>query len=148
MNKLRVALIVLYDREGRFLLQHRTTDAEILPGYWAFFGGGIKEGESPEEAVRREAFEELNYIPRMPRLVRSQRFMENGREGYLYLFLEPFYEDKSSLVLQEGQGWGWFKGSETSSLKISSRDRRLIEFIERYIRDRKSHPERHSATDK
>jgi len=59
--KHKVALIILYDHEKNFLLQHRTRDAAVLPDYWAFFGGGIKKGETPEDGVRREAYEELNY---------------------------------------------------------------------------------------
>ncbi|MBD3304583.1 NUDIX domain-containing protein [Candidatus Woesearchaeota archaeon] len=55
----RVALFVLRDAEDKVLLQHRSESAKLLPDYWAFFGGGIEEGETPEQAVVREAGEEL-----------------------------------------------------------------------------------------
>ncbi|HIH17265.1 MAG: 7,8-dihydro-8-oxoguanine triphosphatase [archaeon GW2011_AR6] len=57
-----VAVIILYDNKKRILLQHRGKNSPRLPGYWAFFGGGIEKGETPEQAVRRECKEELNYI--------------------------------------------------------------------------------------
>ncbi|MDP2708681.1 MAG: NUDIX domain-containing protein [bacterium] len=57
-----VALIILFDQDKKILLQHRAEDAKRLPGYWGFFGGGIDQGETPEQAVRRETMEVLKYI--------------------------------------------------------------------------------------
>jgi len=128
-----VALIVLYDRERRLLLQHRTENAPVLPGYWAFFGGGIQEGETPEDAVRREAVEELNYKLKAPLFFIRQYFKTDTNEGYMYVYIEAFNEDKSFLTLQEGQGWGWYNESETDSLKMINHDREVIKLINQYL---------------
>jgi transketolase len=128
-----VALIVLYDRERRLLLQHRTENAPVLPGYWAFFGGGIKEGETPEDAVRREAVEELNYKLKAPLFFIKQYFKTDTNEGCMYVYIEAFNEDKSFLTLQEGQGWGWYHESETDSLKMINHDRKVIKLINQYL---------------
>ena len=56
----RYVLFVLRDNEGRILLQKRDNRAPKYPGMWGFFGGSIEEGESPEQALRREALEELS----------------------------------------------------------------------------------------
>ncbi len=53
------AVIILCDEKGRILLQHRDEHAPMLPNHWAFFGGSPEENEEPEQAVRREAKEEL-----------------------------------------------------------------------------------------
>lgn len=50
---LRAAGILLTDKEGRILLVRRTDGQG-----WAFPGGGIEEGESPEDCARREFVEE------------------------------------------------------------------------------------------
>lgn len=42
---------------GRILLVKRSLDSDD-PGTWALLGGGIEEGESPEEGLRRELSEE------------------------------------------------------------------------------------------
>ena len=60
MSVKEVSVLILYNTDGRLLLQHRTKDAPTFPDYWAFFGGGIEECESAEEAVRRESLEELD----------------------------------------------------------------------------------------
>ncbi len=53
-----VALIVLDD--SRYLMQLRDQKSGIFyPGHWGLFGGGIEPGESAEDGLRRELFEEL-----------------------------------------------------------------------------------------
>ncbi|MGD6775010.1 NUDIX hydrolase [Sutcliffiella horikoshii] len=44
---------------GRVILIKRVTNESI---YYVFPGGGIEEGETPEEAAKREAFEELGVM--------------------------------------------------------------------------------------
>jgi transketolase len=132
--KTNAAVIILYDRAKRFLLQHRSEDAGLMPGYWAFFGGEIKEGETPAEAVSREAREELKYKTKSPELVIEQDFSEGDTGGRLHVYIEAFYGDKSALKLQEGQGWGWFENKNMRGLKMTDRDRQINEFITRYLK--------------
>lgn len=53
-----VAVGVLIDREGRFLLTSRP-DGKPYAGYWEFPGGKLEAGETVEQALRRELHEEL-----------------------------------------------------------------------------------------
>ena len=56
-----VAIAILY-REGKFLMQLRDEIPTIIyPGHWALFGGHLEKGETPEEAMLRELYEEINY---------------------------------------------------------------------------------------
>ena len=133
MKKLNVSLILLHDPERRFLLQHRTIDAEQAPDYWAFFGGSINLDETPKEAVIREALEELNYEPQNPKMVFERGFFLDGIPGYMHVFIEPYYGDKSKLRLGEGQGWGWFRSSELRDLKMLNHDRQIVEDVAQYL---------------
>jgi 8-oxo-dGTP diphosphatase len=54
----RVAVVFLVDRRGRILMQHRTPDARVSPNQWAVPGGKIEPLETPEQAARREVYEE------------------------------------------------------------------------------------------
>ncbi|MEW6098173.1 MAG: NUDIX domain-containing protein [Pseudomonadota bacterium] len=53
-----VAVGVLIDRQGRFLLTSRP-EGKVYAGYWEFPGGKLEAGETVEEALRRELHEEL-----------------------------------------------------------------------------------------
>jgi len=123
-----VAIIILYDDKKRILLQHRKEDAERLPGYWGFFGGGIDEGETPEEAVRRETKEELNYELGNPKLVMVQEFKGKHHDGTKYVFVEK-YNPSKKLTLYEGQGMKWVLLNETKPLKIVDHDTEVLEYI-------------------
>jgi 8-oxo-dGTP pyrophosphatase MutT (NUDIX family) len=65
----RVGVKGLIFREGRVLLLHRRDDLDLLPGLWDLPGGGVEEGESPEEALVREVREETGYSVRVGRPV-------------------------------------------------------------------------------
>jgi len=123
------ACIILYDDEKRVLLQHRTKDAERLPDYWAFFGGHVENGETPKEAAIREINEEINFISRNPRFILKRTINILRKKLVLNVFIEEFHGNKGSLVLREGQGWGWFKIDETTSLKMIPHDRKVLQFI-------------------
>lgn len=49
---------VLTRPDGRFLITQRAADKAWAPLWWEVPGGGVRAGESSEEAVRREILEE------------------------------------------------------------------------------------------
>jgi len=51
-----VAAVIEHD--GRYLITQRRATA-VLPGLWEFPGGRVEDGESDEEALRRELHERL-----------------------------------------------------------------------------------------
>lgn len=123
-----VSVIILYDDKKRILLQHRSDDATYLPGYWAFFGGGIEPGETPEQAVRREAIEELQYTLTNPVLAMKQVFAWGGDNHEKYVYIER-YDPSKELILGEGQDLRWFYYSELDSLKIVDHDTEVLRNI-------------------
>lgn len=122
-----ISVLILYRTDGKILLQHRTKDAPTFPDYWAFFGGSVEEGESAEQAVRRESLEELGYDLTSPRLFMTQRFTHQGSEYTMHVFLENY--NGSTLTLGEGQAMGWFLADETEDLMMNDHDRSIIEAL-------------------
>ncbi|HUB93752.1 MAG TPA: NUDIX hydrolase [Verrucomicrobiae bacterium] len=55
-----VTKVALFDLDGRMLLLKRAKDDYARPGKWDLPGGGIEAGESPLQAVLREASEEIH----------------------------------------------------------------------------------------
>ncbi|MFC1686780.1 NUDIX domain-containing protein [Nanoarchaeota archaeon] len=127
-----VACTILYDKDKKVLLQHRTKYTKRLPCYWAFFGGSVNKGETPNEAAKREAFEELNFISRNPKLVLQQKFTLLEKNYMKNVFIERC-EDKSNLKLQEGQDWGWYDIEDTKKLKMIFHDREALQHIKEIL---------------
>jgi len=126
-----VSLFILYTSSGHILLQHRTDDAFRLPGYWAFFGGGIEQGENPTEALRREIREELSYEVQGPKFFLAQKVRDEENDITKYVFVEQ-YQDQP-LQLGEGQAMGWFSPDETHGLKMIDHDRFVVEQVRDYF---------------
>jgi 8-oxo-dGTP pyrophosphatase MutT (NUDIX family) len=135
MKKYNSANFILYDRELRFLIQHRSADAHCMPGFWAFFGGGIKPGETGLDAVRREAREELRHELLSPEFVFEQDFElpEEGKAGHMRVYIDAYFKDKSVLELHEGQGWGWFNLEESARLKMKDHDRHALRVVMQFL---------------
>jgi len=127
-----VSVLVLYNAEGKILLQHRDKNAARLPDYWGFFGGGIEGTETPEEALKREIEEELSYTVQSPHFLTEQKFTYKEDENTAYVFVEKY--GNQQLTQSEGQGMGWFFPAETTTLKMVDHDRFVIEKVENYLK--------------
>jgi 8-oxo-dGTP diphosphatase len=126
-----VALLILFNSEGKLLLQHRTADAPRFPNHWGFFGGGIEINETPVAAILREIREELEYSLDKPKLVLVINFKDKTYEGKRYIFLEK-YRDGETLTLNEGQGMRWFSLAETGDLLINDYNRKVLSWLKEH----------------
>jgi len=125
-TKRDIALLTMVNKEGKFLLQHRSEHIERWPGYWGFFGGGIEEGETPEEGLRREIQEELGYKTEEHKLIIEQDFVGTSHWGKRYIYVGE-YDDSQELVLcSESQDHGWFNLEELEKLKMHADDHKTI----------------------
>ncbi|MGA7325842.1 MAG: NUDIX domain-containing protein, partial [Rhodomicrobium sp.] len=110
-----VSVLALYNDQKEILLQHRSKDAPRLPDHWAFFGGGIEGEESPEQALAREIYEELEYRVCCPRLIFIQTYNHKESENKKYVFVEK-YNASNALIQHEGQDMRWWKFDDLSTL--------------------------------
>jgi len=102
----RVAVVFLVDPEGRLLMQHRDQHAKVSPNQWAMPGGKIEEGETPEEAARREVLEEtgLDAGPIRLYLVQNRPSVTTADgEVEMHVFYGPTDAKQDDVVLGEGQ---------------------------------------------
>ena len=53
----------IFMRDGKILLIRRGITAPWMPGSWNLVVGGVEKGESPVQAAKREAFEEVKLKP-------------------------------------------------------------------------------------
>ncbi|WP_333947489.1 (deoxy)nucleoside triphosphate pyrophosphohydrolase [Candidatus Liberibacter brunswickensis] len=58
---LLVSSCTVFELSGKFLISHRPEN-KSYGGFWEFPGGKIENGETPEDALVRELFEELAIV--------------------------------------------------------------------------------------
>lgn len=99
-----VAIAILH-QDDQFLMQLRDNNPDIMyPGVWAFFGGHLDPGETPEAGVFRELSEEIGYTP--PHLTLFQEYSE--AHVTRHVFYGPLTVPLSELELNEGWDLGLF----------------------------------------
>jgi len=116
---------------NKILLQHRSPDAARNPDLWGCFGGGVNEGEIPEEAVKREALKELEYRLKNPRHIDTKTTERDNLRVIMYTFVEEY--DGSPLMLHEGQGYGWFTIDEALALSTTPERHAALERLRNKI---------------
>jgi len=111
-----VAAIILTD-DGRYLLQHRDDIPQIwFPDHWGCFGGAVDAGEDPIAALKRELYEEIEYVPN--EITYFTRFdfdlAELGMDRYYrnYYVMPVTAAEQKRLVLHEGRAVQAFTGEE------------------------------------
>jgi isopentenyldiphosphate isomerase len=73
----------LINNRGELYLQKRALTKDLLPGYWdTSVGGHMNPGEAPEEALKRETFEELELTDINTRFL-GKYIWESSREREL-----------------------------------------------------------------
>ncbi len=130
MRTRKVALIIFYDKEKRILLQDRTGMSR-WGNVWGFFGGGIEEGETPEQTVMREAKEELDvvltdhiYLGNCKSVIDNELLVDR------YVFIAPLVDIKR-FTLHEGRAMQLFSMDEARKLKMVPGDELVLDMIEK-----------------
>ncbi len=105
-----ISTVIFYDKDLNILVQERGTHSKSGEKY-GFWGGGMKEGETPKQALRRELIEELNYRPKELRYWGTYSFRLNipgfDRDGTVLhgeLFLAPITRELLESQAEEGSG--------------------------------------------
>ena len=128
MKTRRVALIIFYDDKKRILLQDRRGISK-RGEEWGYFGGGIDEGETPEQAVVRETKEELQYDLKEHRYVGRYTDEIPAHVIDRHVFIAPL-KDSSQLTQIEGKNMQFFTLEEALKLKmVSEGDKEVIRAI-------------------
>lgn len=95
---MKITSLCYIEKDNEYLMLHRTKKTDD-PNHdlWIGIGGHFEEGESPEECVIRETFEETGLTLEKPALRGIVTFSDN--EWYEYMFL--FTADRFSGEIKE-----------------------------------------------
>ena len=81
---LQIVICVIFDKDGKVLVHKRAGSKKVNPSCIDHVCGGIKSGETPVEAVKRESLEETTLVPSNLKLLR-QGVNKYNRYCFLYV---------------------------------------------------------------
>ena len=127
----RVAIIVFYDDNKRILLQNREGISKFGEK-WGYFGGGIEEGETPDQALIREVKEELNYDLKEYHYIGKFSDETNGLRIEMDTYIAPL-PNLSSFRQKEGKSMRLFSLEGAMKVITVQRDRDVIAALEKIL---------------
>ena len=101
-----VAVGVLLQPDGRFLLSSRPA-GKVYAGYWEFPGGKLEPGESVEQALSRELYEELGLRLKPEGILRWREQMVDYPHALVRLHFCQVTAWDGELQMREGQQAVW-----------------------------------------
>ena len=129
MKKIQVVAAIIHDDEGRIFATQRGY-GDFKDG-WEFPGGKMEPGESPEDALVREIFEELETRIVVERLVHTVEW----DYPKFHLTMHCFWCSIESgiLTLKEHEAAKWLNKEQLNSVDWLPADRTIIERIKTII---------------
>lgn len=115
-----VAIVVLTDRAGRVLMQHRGPDAGVEPGRWTPPGGHLEPGEDAMTAARRELLEEtgLTAVLQLGRVV--EQVGADGAGVRFHVFTGHTDARQEDVILGEGLAMRFLTLDEIATKELVS----------------------------
>jgi 8-oxo-dGTP diphosphatase len=124
-KQIEVVAAIIHDAEGRIFATQRGYGE--WEGWWEFPGGKIEPGESPEEALQREIWEELETRIVIERLVTTVEW--DYPKFHLKMHCYWCHVESGSLILKEHEAARWLAKDELESVKWLPADLQILEKI-------------------
>ena len=123
MKHITVAAAIIHDEENRiFATQRGSGDWK---DWWEFPGGKIEPGETPEEAVRREIWEELETRITVGELLHTIEW--DYPKFHLIMHWFWCHVESGSLTLKEHEAARWLSKEQLDSIDWLPADKDVVE---------------------
>ena len=104
-------------RQGSVLLARRSPHRKAYPGLWSFPGGHVEAGETLEQALTREAREEVNVAPVIYSAVARIADPNTTSEPITYhMYAVREWRGEPSIINDEHTELRWFTFEEAKAL--------------------------------
>ena len=123
MKRIEVVAAIIHDAEGRIFATQRGY-GEFKDG-WEFPGGKMEAGEMPEEALRREIWEELETRIEVERLVETVEY--DYPQFHLTMHCYLCRVESGRLELKEHEAARWLEKEELGSVDWLPADLQIID---------------------
>ena len=125
MKQIEVVAAIIHDAEGRIFATQRGYGE--WKDWWEFPGGKMESGETPEEALRREIWEELETKIVIERLVSTVEYDYPAFHLKMHCFLCSLQAE--TLHLNEHEAARWLSKEELGSVNWLPADLQVLETI-------------------
>ena len=126
MKQIEVVAAIIHDDEGRIFATQRGY-GDYKDG-WEFPGGKMEAGETPEEALKREIWEELETMIVVERLVQTVEW--DYPKFHLTMHCFWCHVKSGSLTLKEHEAARWLFCSDLNDVNWLPADRIVVEGLE------------------
>ena len=129
MKQIEVVAAIIYDDEDRIFATQR--------GYgdykdsWEFPGGKMESGETPEEALKREIWEELETKIVVERLVQTVEY--DYPKFHLIMHCFWCHIESGSLTLKEHEAAKWLSMNNLNSVEWLPADLEVIKALKNNV---------------
>ena len=125
MKQIEVVAAIIHDAEGRIFATQRGYGE--WKDWWEFPGGKMESGETPEEALRREIWEELETKIIIERLVTTVEYDYPAFHLTMHCFLCSLQAE--TLHLNEHEAARWLSKEELGSVNWLPADLQVLETL-------------------
>ncbi len=134
MRKYKIATILFYTDEKEVLIQDRRSISKYGEE-WGFFGGKIKKGETPRQAIVREVKEELAHdLSDFEKLGEIEVVQEHEFKSNIHIYIKNITrKDAEEFTVLEGDGAEFVSISELKKKKMLIGMDRIICMFEKFI---------------
>ena len=122
MKQIEVVAAIIHDAAGRIFVTQRGYGD--FKDYWEFPGGKMEQGETAEEALKREIWEELETRIVVERFVKTIEW--DYPQFHLTLHCYFCHVESGHLELKEHEAAKWLRKEELESVNWLPADRDLV----------------------
>lgn len=127
MKRIEVVAAIIHDGQGRVLATQRGYGE--MKGGWEFPGGKTELGETHEQALKREIWEELEATIKVERLVQTVEW----DYPHFHLTMHCFWcsVESGSLTLKEHESARWLTLTDIDTVDWLPADRAVVETLKK-----------------
>ena len=130
---MKAGTLCYIEKDSKYLMLHRNKrENDMHEGLWVGLGGKFEPGESPDECIIREVFEESGLTVKSPQLRGILTFPMGLDEDDWYVFLFTATEFNGELKTCDEGELAWIDKNRLDELPMYEGDRYFLKWLDEY----------------